>query len=312
LVDVGGQRSERRKWFHCFDIVTAIMFCVAISEYNLMLAEDARVNRMHESLKLFQEICNCDFFKDVAIILFLNKIDLFKDKIGDHSMSGCFPDYTGKQNYDEASVFIRDKFIALNNVDKTIYSHFTCATNTKNIRFVVEVVKNMILQTALNDKLDIDYLVDLDLPPVHIPGRTSKAKSSPPKEAPAAKKAEPAKLKKEPSKKELPKKELAAKKEEPAKKKPDNRSPTAGSSSSEEVAGYDLFPKQDLTKRNSTSMKTPVPTNWAIKFEDIQFVEVIGNFFSFFSQTKRNENKEQITNDDDDYKLEREHRQQQK
>ncbi len=40
LVDVGGQRSERKKWIHCFEGVTAIIFCVAMSEYDLVLAED--------------------------------------------------------------------------------------------------------------------------------------------------------------------------------------------------------------------------------------------------------------------------------
>ena len=40
MFDVGGQRSERRKWIHCFEGVTAILFCVALSEYDLVLRED--------------------------------------------------------------------------------------------------------------------------------------------------------------------------------------------------------------------------------------------------------------------------------
>ena len=40
MVDVGGQRSERRKWIHCFEGVTSIVFCVALSAYDLVLAED--------------------------------------------------------------------------------------------------------------------------------------------------------------------------------------------------------------------------------------------------------------------------------
>lgn len=37
---MGGQRSERKKWIHCFEGVTAIIFCVALSAYDLVLAED--------------------------------------------------------------------------------------------------------------------------------------------------------------------------------------------------------------------------------------------------------------------------------
>ena len=40
MVDVGGQRSERKKWIHCFEGVTSIVFCVSLSAYDLVLAED--------------------------------------------------------------------------------------------------------------------------------------------------------------------------------------------------------------------------------------------------------------------------------
>jgi len=55
-VDVGGQRSERRKWIHCFDDVKAIIFLVSLPGYNQVLFEDAGMNRMHESLNLFREV----------------------------------------------------------------------------------------------------------------------------------------------------------------------------------------------------------------------------------------------------------------
>ena len=42
---MGGQRSERKKWIHCFEGVTAIVFCVALSAYDLMLAEDEEMVR---------------------------------------------------------------------------------------------------------------------------------------------------------------------------------------------------------------------------------------------------------------------------
>jgi len=73
VVDVGGQRAERRKWIHCFEDVTAILFFVALSEYDQKLAEDLSTNRMHESLILFRDISNSKWFRETAMILFLNK-----------------------------------------------------------------------------------------------------------------------------------------------------------------------------------------------------------------------------------------------
>ena len=46
LVDVGGQRSERRKWIHCFEDVSSIIFIASLAEYNLRLVEDGAVNRL--------------------------------------------------------------------------------------------------------------------------------------------------------------------------------------------------------------------------------------------------------------------------
>ena len=58
LVDVGGQRSERKKWLQCFDGVDAVIFVASMSEYDQTLIEDKMINRMQESLKVFSQICN--------------------------------------------------------------------------------------------------------------------------------------------------------------------------------------------------------------------------------------------------------------
>lgn len=48
MVDVGGQRSERRKWIHCFENVTSIMFLVALSEYDQVLVESDNEVSKHQ------------------------------------------------------------------------------------------------------------------------------------------------------------------------------------------------------------------------------------------------------------------------
>jgi len=52
MFDVGGQRSERKKWIHCFEGVTAIIFCVALSAYDLVLAEDEEMVRLPTGSKI--------------------------------------------------------------------------------------------------------------------------------------------------------------------------------------------------------------------------------------------------------------------
>lgn len=60
-----------------------------------MLAEDEEMNRMIESMKLFDSICNNKWFVETSIILFLNKKDLFEDKISKSPLTICFPEYQG-------------------------------------------------------------------------------------------------------------------------------------------------------------------------------------------------------------------------
>lgn len=52
---------------------------------------------MHESLKLFDSICNNKWFTDTSIILFLNKKDIFEEKIKKSPLTLCFPEYTGNE-----------------------------------------------------------------------------------------------------------------------------------------------------------------------------------------------------------------------
>jgi len=95
MFDVGGQRSERKKWIHCFDSVTAVIFLAAISEYDQVLIEDETMNRLKEALTLFESICNSPYFLKTAVILFLNKKDLFEKKLSISPLSTFFEDYEG-------------------------------------------------------------------------------------------------------------------------------------------------------------------------------------------------------------------------
>ncbi|RKF53855.1 Guanine nucleotide-binding protein alpha-3 subunit [Golovinomyces cichoracearum] len=151
MFDVGGQRSERKKWIHCFENVTSIIFCVALSEYDQVLLEESNQNRMMESLVLFDSVVNSRWFMRTSIILFLNKVDLFRAKLARSPLSNYFPDYSGGNDINRASKYLLWRFNQVNRAHLNLYPHLTQATDTSNIRLVFAAVKETILQNALKD-----------------------------------------------------------------------------------------------------------------------------------------------------------------
>jgi len=151
MFDVGGQRNERRKWIHSFEGVTAVIFVAAISEFDQVCFEDEKTNRMEDSLTLFSEICNSRWFSHTSILLFLNKKDLFAEKITKVPLTVCFPDYVGSNTFDDALNYIKRQFLSKNQADKSIYIHVTCATDKDNVRMVFNTVKDIIIRSSMKD-----------------------------------------------------------------------------------------------------------------------------------------------------------------
>lgn len=173
MFDVGGQRNERKKWIHCFEGVHAVIFVAAISEYNQVLFEDPLMNRMDEAVILFDEICNSKWFKKTAMILFLNKVDLFKEKLleapfrvtegkhprfqdfdGPHCVPGTLSAQPGTDEFDmcykAAAAYCLKLFNSRNSQPKEVYSHITCATDTQNVGHVFNACKDIILGGMLD------------------------------------------------------------------------------------------------------------------------------------------------------------------
>ncbi|EDQ89271.1 uncharacterized protein MONBRDRAFT_25538 [Monosiga brevicollis MX1] len=152
MMDVGGQRSERRKWIHSFEGVTSIIFIAACNEYDQVLAEDTNVNRMQESLALFGQIIQYHWFANSSFILFLNKQDLLEEKVKTHPIKPFFPDYTGQEgDYENIKKFIETMYRSRKPAGKDLYTHFTMATDTSNIQFVFNAVRSTLLRIHLKD-----------------------------------------------------------------------------------------------------------------------------------------------------------------
>jgi len=92
-----------------------------------------------------------DILKKTAMILFLNKRDLFYEKIQQVPLTVCFPDYKEPNDYEHAAAYIEAQFIVRNKQNKKIYTHLTCATDTSNIQAVFNAVKDIIVSDSLKE-----------------------------------------------------------------------------------------------------------------------------------------------------------------
>ena len=96
LIYIRDQRNERLKWVHSLVYsITLILFCASLDEYDLTLSEDDPTNRMMDALTFFEEICQNTLFKSTPVVLFLNKRDLFEEKIKWVDLKCCFDNYEG-------------------------------------------------------------------------------------------------------------------------------------------------------------------------------------------------------------------------
>uniref|UniRef100_A0A8B9GUT0 GNAS complex locus n=1 Tax=Astyanax mexicanus TaxID=7994 RepID=A0A8B9GUT0_ASTMX len=168
MFDVGGQRDERRKWIQCFNDVTAIIFVVASSSYNMVIREDNTTNRLREALELFRSIWNNRWLRTISVILFLNKQDMLAEKVlaGKSKIEDYFPEYARYTIPNEATpepgedprvtrakYFIRDEFLRISTASGDgrhyCYPHFTCAVDTENIRRVFNDCRDIIQRMHL-------------------------------------------------------------------------------------------------------------------------------------------------------------------
>ena len=152
ILDVGGQRSERKKWLHVMDNVDAVLFIASLSDYDQRLNEDSTRNRMQESICLFDNICSSPWFKEMPMILFLNKKDLFEDKIKRSFLAHYFPSYYGGTDKYLAEEFVGNLFENENaSFIRDIYRHFTCAKDTKNVDTVFDAITDLIYKNSLEE-----------------------------------------------------------------------------------------------------------------------------------------------------------------
>ncbi|KII69086.1 Guanine nucleotide-binding protein G(i) subunit alpha [Thelohanellus kitauei] len=159
--DVGGQKSERKKWCQCFVDVNAILYIVGTADYDRVLPEDPSWNSLRDSITLFESLTRVPDLKNAPIIIFLNKIDLFKAKLHAVPLNVYFPgifnclppEYTGSNEVNECLDFIKELFTAAGTrcSKRSIYIYESCATDTESIRFVFDACADIIFSKSLEE-----------------------------------------------------------------------------------------------------------------------------------------------------------------
>jgi len=153
IVDVGGQRNERKKWQNQYEGVNAVMFVSSLSEYDQKCYEDDVTNRMVESIDLFDETINGPSLKDLPILLFFNKNDLFKQKLQTSDLSKTFADYKDGSDPDKAFDYIKQRYLKTNRYDPNrIHCFQTTATDRQAVRDTFESLFKLLEKGVLDKK----------------------------------------------------------------------------------------------------------------------------------------------------------------
>lgn len=164
IIDVGGQRSERKKWMELIaEDIKAVLYVFSVGEFDKFLFEDANVKRLHESLDLFKKTIKQGFFDGKTVIIFLNKYDLFQERIKDIPITTVFEDYPDNQDPNDCELviqFIMDKFKSIwtqfnKNSSSTLVMHCTTALDTSLIDNIMHdiqlgLVRHMLDRVGLN------------------------------------------------------------------------------------------------------------------------------------------------------------------
>lgn len=150
LIDIGGQKSEQRKWLHCFDNVYMVIFVVPLDEYDMM-SEDRSKSRLEEFKESFSMLTSNPSFSKCGWLLFLNKTDLLEIKLKKVPLRRFFPDAPDSADYNVAYNYILNMFVKAHKGSYGLYPFATCATNTSLIQQIFSAVNDKLVSDSLRE-----------------------------------------------------------------------------------------------------------------------------------------------------------------
>merc|ERR1712013_100359 len=152
VTDVGGQRTERKKWLRCFTDIHAVIYVMSLPAYDQTLFEDNAQNCYVEALTVFDKTMAHRALREVDVIVFLNKNDLFVPKMKRVPFSVPGVEFDDKMRHDADAVkaWLRSEYKArfyrtveggAEKSPRRIHFHVTCATDTNQIQTVMHLIQ---------------------------------------------------------------------------------------------------------------------------------------------------------------------------
>eukprot|EP00485_Elphidium_margaritaceum_P000437 CAMPEP_0202698270 /NCGR_PEP_ID=MMETSP1385-20130828/11542_1 /ASSEMBLY_ACC=CAM_ASM_000861 /TAXON_ID=933848 /ORGANISM="Elphidium margaritaceum" /LENGTH=372 /DNA_ID=CAMNT_0049354941 /DNA_START=22 /DNA_END=1140 /DNA_ORIENTATION=- len=151
IVDVGGQRTERKKWVAHFDNVIGVIYCMALSGYDQVLWEDNTVNKLDEALNLLLDMLSNKKFKPInhaTYIIFLNKRDLFQQKLKQKPFQ--YRDEFGPSQDENAIIEWLKEKISSFDADRRFYFNVTCATDSEDVDRVFKICHDIFINSEMS------------------------------------------------------------------------------------------------------------------------------------------------------------------
>lgn len=146
VIDVAGQKSQRKKWIHLFENVIVVLFFVALSAFDEVLEEDESLNCLTDSLNTFHEVSHNHYLDKTDFLLFLNKYDLFKEKLKIVSLKSYIKGYCGDNTPEACVKYIRDLFHQNRPCHKQVYTHVSCATDVAMMSDILPKVLDIVTE----------------------------------------------------------------------------------------------------------------------------------------------------------------------
>eukprot|EP01126_Amoeba_proteus_P011949 TRINITY_DN1488_c0_g2_i1.p1 TRINITY_DN1488_c0_g2~~TRINITY_DN1488_c0_g2_i1.p1 ORF type:complete len:260 (+),score=47.97 TRINITY_DN1488_c0_g2_i1:371-1150(+) len=150
FIDVGGQKSERRKWIHAFDDVLAVVYVSSLDYFDMLMDEDPSRNRLDDDVELFSSLIVNPYLPD-CWIFFQNKFDVFQSKIENSDLKRKFPELGEKAlDINFALEWHKNKFHPFVPERREIFWHQTCALDKAKMRVIIDSITHHMLASAIS------------------------------------------------------------------------------------------------------------------------------------------------------------------